>query len=394
LQGGNASYSTAQAEEQIILGYVAAGDTVVVPDYEGEALAWGSGLESGYGTLDGVRAAERSLRLPAGSTPVGMIGYSGGSIATDFAAELAPQYAHELDIVGTAMGGVPVDFFHNLSYINGSSDWSGVIPAVIVGLSRGFGENFAPYLSPYGLHVTDQVKDQCINNFLGAYPGLTIQKLLGARYQNVLSVIPFVDIMNRLIMSRTGTPAGPLLIGVGNADGIGDGVMVAADDEALAHTYCGRGVSVTFKEYRGDTHTNAAVPFEGDAAQFLTTRLNGGAVSNGCASIGAGNSLAPETAVRSHRAPVRLRIRSAHINWRRHALVVRLATNRGTLHGVLVTLRRGERVIARVRLRRVGTRGAAAVLREHGRVPRRGRYTIRVARAGRTLIVRKLRLRQ
>ena len=33
LQGGNSSYSTAQQEEQIILGYVGAGDTVVVPDY-------------------------------------------------------------------------------------------------------------------------------------------------------------------------------------------------------------------------------------------------------------------------------------------------------------------------------------------------------------------------
>ncbi|MGH9060560.1 MAG: lipase family protein, partial [Acidimicrobiales bacterium] len=85
LQGGNSSYATAQDEEQIILGYLSAGDTVVVPDYEGERLDWAAGQESGYGTLDGIRAAESLLGLSPGGTPVGMVGYSGGSIATDFA---------------------------------------------------------------------------------------------------------------------------------------------------------------------------------------------------------------------------------------------------------------------------------------------------------------------
>ncbi len=49
-----------------------------------------------------------------------MVGYSGGSIATEFASELAPKYAPELNIVGVAEGGIPVDFAHNLTYINGS----------------------------------------------------------------------------------------------------------------------------------------------------------------------------------------------------------------------------------------------------------------------------------
>ena len=69
LQGGNSGYSTAQDEEQIILGYVASGDTVVVPDYEGENLDWAAGQESGYGTLDAIRATEHAVgraRLDAG----------------------------------------------------------------------------------------------------------------------------------------------------------------------------------------------------------------------------------------------------------------------------------------------------------------------------------------
>jgi len=176
LQGGDSGYDSDEAT--IIGGYVAAGYAVVVPDYEGTNLDWGAGQESGYGTIDGVRAAEHVLDLPQGSTPVGLVGYSGGSIATEFASELAPHYAPNLDIVGVAEGGIPVDFAHNLNYVNGSQDWSGVIPAVLVGVGRAFGVDLNQYLSSYGEQVTNTVSSQCINNFLGNYPGLTIQKLL------------------------------------------------------------------------------------------------------------------------------------------------------------------------------------------------------------------------
>jgi hypothetical protein len=293
LRGGNPSYALAASEEPLILGYVKAGDAVVVSDYEGEQLDWGAGQESGYGTLDGIRAAEHLLDVPAATTPVGMIGYSGGSIATEFASELAPSYARGLDIVGAAEGGVPVDFLHNLAYINGSPSWSGIIPANLVALSRAFHVSLKKYLSPYGLKLTHQVAHECITNFLGAYPGLTYQKLVKPRYRDIDKNTTLVKISDHLIMSRSGTPKGPLLIGVGDSDGTGDGIMVTGDDEALAHTYCRRGVSVQFTVYTGDDHTAAAGPFEGAAATFLSERLGGLPVSDGCASIGAGNSLAP-----------------------------------------------------------------------------------------------------
>ena len=230
MQGGNSSYSTAQEEEQIILSYVAAGDTVVVPDYEGENLDWAAGQESGYGTLDGVRAAEQLLKLPgAASTPVAMVGYSGGSIATEFASELAPHYSPGLDIVGVAEGGVPVDFFHNLAYINGSQQWSGVIPAVLVGLNRAFDLNIGQYLSSYGTQVVNQVQGPVHQQLLRQLPGpyLPVAAGVAAVSERQLDPPAGAGDETTLIMSRTGTPKGPLFIGVGNADGTGDGVMVA-----------------------------------------------------------------------------------------------------------------------------------------------------------------------
>jgi len=293
LQGGNPSDSTAQEEELAMAAYLLAGFTVTVPDYEGTNLDWGAGQESGYGTLDAIRATESYLGA-ASSTKVGMVGYSGGAIATEWAAELAPSYAPALHIIGAAAGGVPVDFAHNLTYINGDDDWSGVIPAVLVSLGRAFGVNITQYLSSYGEELTSQVSSECIATFASAYPGLTIQQLLLPQYSNPFDVPALVTILNHLIMGTSGgTPAEPLLLGVGDSDGTGDGIMIDGDVQALAHEYCQRGVPVTFTVYPGLPHSDAAVPFEAQALAFLEGQFNGAAAPNGCASIGQGNSLAP-----------------------------------------------------------------------------------------------------
>jgi hypothetical protein len=292
LQGGNSDDTVAEVEAAAITAYAVAGFTVTVPDYEGENLDWGAGQESGYNTLDAIRATENYLGVSS-STKVGMLGYSGGSIATEWASELAPSYAPSLNIVGAASGGVPVDFAHNLTYISGDQDWAGVIPAILVSVGRAFGVNISQYLSSYGEQVTSAVSGECIASFAASYPGLTVQELLGPAYQNPFAIPALVTIMNKLIMGTGGTPAEPVLLGVGNADGTGDGIMIAGDVQGLAHEYCQRGVAVTFDEYAGLQHTPAAVPFEADALTFLEGRMLGLPAPNGCASIGAGNSLAP-----------------------------------------------------------------------------------------------------
>jgi hypothetical protein len=296
LQGGDPGSANEQQtdEEQLIIGsYVAAGFVLTIPDFEGENLEWSAGQEAGYGTLDALRATESYLGMAADS-PVGLTGYSGGSIAADWASELAPSYAPELDLVGVAEGGIPVDYAHNMTYINGSADWSGVLPAVLVGLARAFGTDLDPYLSAYGEELTAQVQSACIGSFEGAYPGLTVQQLLKPQYSNPFSIPVLVKIINTLIMGSTpGNPSGPLFMAVGDADGTGDGIMVVADTEALAHEYCGQGVGVQLNVYPGDDHEEAAVQFEPAAVIFLEARFAGVPFVSGCASIPAGDSLAP-----------------------------------------------------------------------------------------------------
>ena len=293
LAGGNTADSTGTAETAVIGLYLAAGYYVDVSDYEGTNLDFVAGQESAYGTLDAIRAGEHDLGAPA-STEVGLVGYSGGSIASEWASELAPTYAPELHIVGVAEGGIPVDLAHNLNYVNGSPAWSGVIPAVVLSLARAFDINLTPYLSAYGVKITKQVQQECIASFLGAYPGLTVQQLLKPQYQDFLAIPVFRKIVNTLLMgSVPGRPAGPLFMGVGNVDGTGDGVMVTKDVEGLAHEYCAQGVNVQFNMYKGLNHDNAAIPFEVQAAAFLEQRFLGVPAVNGCSTIGTGNSLAP-----------------------------------------------------------------------------------------------------
>ena len=296
LRGGDPGQANAQladAEMGLVLGLAAQGYAVTVPDFEGTDLHWVAGHESGWSSLDSIRATESHLGMSS-SQKVGLFGYSGGSIAGEWASELAPSYSPELNIVGTAIGGIPVHLAHNLGYVNGSKTWSGVIPAVLVSLGRAFGIRTTKYTNKYGLKVMHEVEDQCIGSFNGSYPGLRVQHMLKKKYRAFLRIPRIARTVNRLIMGSTpGRPQMPMFMGVGNADGKGDDVMIAKDVEGLAHEYCGEGLPVNFTVYQGADHTQAGLRFFPQAMQFLGERFAGLPFAGNCAQIGPGNSLAP-----------------------------------------------------------------------------------------------------
>ena len=66
---------------------------------------WGAPYEPGYHVLDGLRAALSSKRLGLSpEAPIGLWGYSGGGLATAWAAEMSGAYAPELNVVGAVSG--------------------------------------------------------------------------------------------------------------------------------------------------------------------------------------------------------------------------------------------------------------------------------------------------
>ena len=377
LQSGDPSNTTANADETLMLDYVQQGFTVVTSDYEGPTDDYGAGHESGYGTLDAIRAAEHALGLQPSSTPVGMVGYSGGSIASEWASELQPKYAPELDIIGVAEGGIPVDYVHVVDYINGSSDWAGAIPAVSLGLMRAYGLNVAKYASAEGMQIYKQVAQGCLNPT--AYPGLKLEDLLKPGYKNWRKVPIFVRIFNASIMGLAGTPREPLLMGVGNADGTGDGVMVAKDVQELAYTYCIRHVPVEFHVYSNSDHVQAAPQFEAQAVPFLQALYNGQSVTNECSSMSPGNPLTPLPAPRQpKKTSPRLKLRSVTVDPRKRGLAITLSATHGTLRDVTVKLTHGKKLEAEATVARLGGHARLLVLRTSGRAPTRGRYTLTI----------------
>jgi hypothetical protein len=312
ISGGGLSIGGAipQLESGLVSPLLLAGYTIAVPDTEGQAADFAAGPEYGINTLDGIRAAANASSATGvtTSTKVGLIGYSGGAIATEWAAELAPTYAPDVnpDIVGSAMGGVLVDPAHNLHYVDGTPIWAGVLPMAIVGVARAFDIDLTPYLSAKGAEVYNKVQKASITNVLGQYPGLTWAQMAKPEYAQPESVPEYVHAANQLIMGTApGAPSAPLFIGQGANGGLegtpgdkpgigkGDGVMIAGDVRTLARQYCAAGVRVKYTQYDALSHVTSAVPWLAEAVPWLTARFTSLPAPQNCSSIAPGNPLDP-----------------------------------------------------------------------------------------------------
>ncbi|MGW4400427.1 lipase family protein [Amycolatopsis nivea] len=298
------------AESVLIAPALALGYSVVIPDTEGPTADFAAGPEYGKTTLDSIRAATHASGTGmTETTKFGLLGYSGGAIATGWASSIAGSYAPEVEknLVGFAEGGVLVDPAHNLKYVSGSPVWSGVIPMALIGVSRSYGIDLKPYASEYGLKVLAELEHASIANALGRYPGLTWQKLVKPEYANPNSVAPYVDAVNKVNIGSAATPSIPGFIGqaangalegtVSNEPGIGggDGVMVAGDVRALANQYCDTGnTSIKYTQYDALSHATALPVWAPTAIAWLNDRFAGKAAPSSCGHIAAGNSLAPE----------------------------------------------------------------------------------------------------
>jgi len=92
---------------------------------------WGAPYEPGYHVLDGLRAALNTERLGLSpSAPIGLWGYSGGGLASAWAAEMSGSYAPELNIVGAVLGSPVGDLGHTFRRLNGT--YMSGLPALVV----------------------------------------------------------------------------------------------------------------------------------------------------------------------------------------------------------------------------------------------------------------------
>jgi hypothetical protein len=163
LTGGTENANNQGETLAYLPGLTAQGWTMAFPDYEGPYNAYGAGKLSGQATLDSIRAALSFAPLGLNDeTPVGMWGYSGGALATAWAASLQPSYAPELNIVGVASGGTPADVFGVVQASEGGP-FFGLIFTAIVGTNRAYPELIPDsILNDEGREAIESVKDACV----------------------------------------------------------------------------------------------------------------------------------------------------------------------------------------------------------------------------------------
>jgi hypothetical protein len=291
----------ANFESVFLVPWLTQGYTVLFPDTEGQTADFAAGPEYGMNTLDSIRAADQSPATGlTKDTKVGAIGYSGGAIATGWAAQLAPAYAPDVNrnLVGAAEGGVLANPRKNLDYVSGTPVWAGALAMAVIGAGRAYDLDLTPYLNSQGLALYNKLQNSSIIDALPQTSGLTWQKLVKPEYASSPETIPvFVDTIKKITMLGAASPTVPMLIGQG-ANGIlegtpgtkpgigaGDGVMVTADVRALARQFCADGTTVQYNQYNLLSHVGTAAAWFPLALTWLDGRFAGKAAPDNCAQI-------------------------------------------------------------------------------------------------------------
>ncbi|MEV6135092.1 lipase family protein [Nocardia sp. NPDC051990] len=168
-----------QVREAVVLNaLLLSGWSIALPDHLGPTFAYGAARLGGQITLDGIRAVRRVPELAAADSRIAMAGYSGGGMATAFAAAMAPTYAPELEIAGAAIGGVPMNLVKMLEGVNFNPHPAfGLLMAAAIGMEREYPDRFpiSDYLNPSGVAARKAIANGCTNEILVTGAGHSVR---------------------------------------------------------------------------------------------------------------------------------------------------------------------------------------------------------------------------
>lgn len=239
---------------------------VNVPDYEGPLASFTAGVQSGHATLDSVRAVMNAVRGEFRTSvqyhhqydqcdehghhnasqqhrPVhfALWGYSGGALASEWAAELQVQYAPELldAFKGGALGGLTPNVTSVLLSVNGALE-AGLIPPSILGLASQYPDERAFLLSrlktegPYNATGFLAALNYTLDEAIVAYAFQDIGEYFVGGLQDLLGPVPTRLTQRDGMMGYHGVPQVPLYV----YKAIADEVSVVNDTDALVERFC------------------------------------------------------------------------------------------------------------------------------------------------------------
>nr|VTP03674.1 putative inactive lipase/MT1628 [Mycobacterium riyadhense] len=236
--------SFTQFELLLISAAIAEGWAVSVPDHEGLQGLWGVPYEPGYRVLDGLRAATSSERLGLSeSRPIGLWGYSGGGLASAWAAEVAGEYAPELDIVGAVLGSPVGDLGHTFRRLNGGflAGMPALVVAALAHAYPGLDGVINEHTNNEGRELLKRLETMTTAEAVLHMANKDLGDLLDKPLEDVLSRPEVVHVFNDIKLGAA-VPAPPVLI----VQAVHDYLIAVDDIDALADAYAAGGARVTY----------------------------------------------------------------------------------------------------------------------------------------------------
>lgn len=236
--------SLAQLELLLVAAAVAEGWAVSVPDHEGLQGLWGTPIEPGYRILDGIRASLSSERLGLSpSAKVGLWGYSGGGLASAWAAEMCGEYAPELDIVGAVLGSPVGDLGHTFRRLNGGL-FAGLPALVVAALTHsypGLDQVIKEHTSEEGRALLESLETMTTAEAVIKMAHKNVGDYLDEPLEQTLSRPAVVHVFDSIKLGAA-IPTPPVLI----VQAVHDYLIAVDDIDELAETYIAGGASVTY----------------------------------------------------------------------------------------------------------------------------------------------------
>jgi pimeloyl-ACP methyl ester carboxylesterase len=243
-QRSKAVGSLAQLEYLLIAAALAEGWVVSVPDHEGPNGMWGTPHEPGYRVLDGLRATLNFERFGlAQDSKVGLWGYSGGGLASAWAAEVHDDYAPELNIVGVVLGSPVGNLGNTFRRLNGSH-FSGLPALVISALAKtypGLAQVVAEHATDEGRATLQRLERMTTMEAIIRLFKADMDDLVHPPLEHVLNMPEVQEVFEAIRLGRT-APTPPVLI----VQAVHDSVIAVDDIDELAHLYTEGGARVTY----------------------------------------------------------------------------------------------------------------------------------------------------
>lgn len=255
------------------------GWVVIVVDWTGPQHSFVDLTGAARFVLDGIRAGlSFAPACLEPTTPVALWGYSGGALATLFAAEHHPQYAPELNTTGAAAGGGGVDITSSPEMFESGNLLSGIPFGACIAASRTFPDfDLRGHLTAHGQAMVAAAEEMTMEQLAMSFPFLRMSSILTVP---TISDLPGARAGFEATRCGQATPATPVLL----YHAVHDQATSVADVDKLVGKYRSEGVDVTYHRYRFGEHLIVMVRAVPTVLRFLAQRLSDAHAARGRAS--------------------------------------------------------------------------------------------------------------